>query len=270
MPMGELWRLFRSILWRKARELTRYRIGFALELGSILTFTGGMLLFVPFYATPTIVELLGTSEAMSYILLGAGFLPLYGIAMWESADQFQEEVATGLIDYTLAAPLSLYKYAMALIIASAAVIVGINAVPVFGAAVVLAPHAGAAGIVGAVVVILLTCVLLTQLGAIFSSAVLLYRGLGALVRLVNVLLQFLTGMMIPVLLLPGPLREVALWMPMTAGLDLARHYLLGARLVAGEGVEWGVLIGELGVCTVAAAWLTRLVEKRIRRDGSRL
>lgn len=250
---------------RRCQELKRFWTEYLTDRLAIVGFIGGIMLFLPVYDNPVVHSRLETNEILPYLLIGAAFMPIYGIAIWEGVDQLQREIQSGIIDYTLSSPIRLYSYIVISIMVGCMFLV-IDALPVFFAGVLLAEKVS--GILPALLSVGVTLLLLVQVGIVMACLALVYPSIAPFTRFVNVVFQFLTGMLIPVLLLPGWLQDIAVLLPMTAGIDLARHYLTGSAVIWTIKSEWLIMLFETAVAAVLAGRMTQVFEKRLRLFGA--
>jgi len=83
----------------------------------------------------------------------------------------------------------------------------------------------------------------------------------------NFLLQIATGMYVPVQFMPEPIKALASVIPMTHGIDLARHFILGTTTIWPIEVELGCLVALLIVFGTLAKLSTSYLERRAKIEG---
>jgi ABC-type multidrug transport system permease subunit len=89
---------------------------------------------------------------------------------------------------------------------------------------------------------------LAQMGACFAALVLRHQQVTAVFGLFNFSFQMLTGMFIPMQVLPPSLRTIGIVaLPQSFGMDLLRHYVMGTRTVIALPYEWAVLVGQIAL-----------------------
>jgi len=80
--------------------------------------------------------------------------------------------------------------------------------------------------------------------------------------------QMLTGMFIPLQILPPALRTIGIVaLPHSFGMDLLRHYVMGTRTVIALPYEWAVLLDQVALCGLLAQLTVRRLERTARDQG---
>ena len=250
---------------RKLADVRSNRAAFILGFFVIFAFSCLMLLFEPLYFGEISGELgLEIGKIKSYILLGAAYLPLYSLAIWDAAEHLQQEVSTRQIDYTLASPLKLPQYIYAAIVGGGWLgILNFMIISLLG--IILNPdllvfyHIPVFVFLSAVSVFSLTV-----WGFAFSLLIVIKPRFQAVFQVINLCFQFLTGVMLPVVVLPGAIMHLALLFPITAPLELVRYYVLGTELVFPAWVLFLVCGLHLIVGSVLSVRIFSSFERHLR------
>ena len=109
---------------------------------------------------------------------------------------------------------------------------------------------------------------LAQMGACFAALVLRYRQVTAVFGFFNFAFQMVTGMFVPLQVLPAVLRWFGIVaIPQSFGMDLLRHYVMGTRTVFAAPYEWAILAGQLLVFAILAKLTVRWLERTAREEG---
>jgi len=108
---------------------------------------------------------------------------------------------------------------------------------------------------------------LAQLGVMFASLVLKYKEISAVFSFINFAFQMLTGMFIPVQLLPIPLRLLGYCLPITFGIDLLRHYVMNTNTIMPIINEWEVLLAQLIILAIIAKITVLYLERIAKGEG---
>jgi len=117
------------------------------------------------------------------------------------------------------------------------------------------------------ITLFLTFLALCQIGVIMSSAILLFKDVSAVMSILNFLFQIATGMFVPLQFMPDPLRILAFLIPLTHGIDLSRHFIMGTSTVWPMEVELGMLLAFiLGFGLLAKAAIFHL-ERKAKKEG---
>ncbi len=260
-------RLLASAVWRDLKTLTRYKVNFAFEILSGVLWGLALLLLVPLYASSGIGAVTGTTNYISFLLLGVSFQAYQGVALWGAAGRLREELNLGTVEYILSNPVPRQWYLISTTLAMA-VTDTLGFLPMFLVAVFfVGPSLTAPGLALALGSALLAAAALAQLGVLFATLVLKFKNVTAIFGFFNLGFQMMTGMFVPLQVLPQPLAAASVLFPMTFGIDLMRHYLLGSILVFPEELEWlGLAIQLVALGLLAKVALT-YVERSAKQEG---
>jgi len=114
---------------------------------------------------------------------------------------------------------------------------------------------------------MLTVAAMAQLGAIFASLVLRYRQVTAVFSFFNFAFQMLTGMFVPLQLLPVPLQVVGYALPQTFGMDLLRHYVMKTTPIIAVEYEWVSLLALVVALSLLARLATAYLGRTAKEQG---
>jgi ABC-2 type transport system permease protein len=261
-------RLYYMAVWRNWLSLKRYRLDFAFGLLSSALFGVGMLLFALAFDADLLERTLGTTNWMSFMIFGVAFQIWQGVALWGSAEMFRNELNSGQIDYTFTCPFSRYGYIISNV-AAKATLDTFGFIPMFAVGLWFTRSTlTLEGLVLGLAATALSVAALSQMGACFGALVLRHRQVTAIFALFNFAFQMLTGMFIPLQVLPTALRIVGIIaFPQSLGMDLLRHYLMGTRTVLVVHVEWLILLAQFVVLGLLAQQAVRRLERSAREEG---
>ncbi|MBN1641947.1 MAG: ABC transporter permease [Anaerolineae bacterium] len=266
--MASTARLFYMALWRDWLVLVRYKLNFAFELFSSVLFGLGMLLFALAFDTALLQRTVGTTNYVSFMVFGIAYQSWQGVALWGAAEMVRGELESGQIDYTFSCPFSRYGYIIcniaALAARSALLFVPVFAVGLWTTRTTLTPL----GLVLGLMATALSVAALAQMGGCFASLVLRHQQVTAVFGLCNFGFQMLTGMFLPLQVLPAWMRAIGVVaLPQSFGLDLLRHYVMGTRTVLSLPCEWAVLIGQVAIYGLLAQLAVWRLERAARDQG---
>jgi len=125
----------------------------------------------------------------------------------------------------------------------------------------------AMGLMLGLVATMVSVAALAQLGTIFASLVLKYRQVTAIFGFFNFAFQMLTGMFIPLQLLPLPLQIIGQSLPQTFGMDLLRHYVMGTKPIMAIEYEWALLFVQLLALALIAKLAVLYLERVAKEQG---
>jgi ABC-2 type transport system permease protein len=254
--------------WRRLRSITRYKLNFAMDLVIGIVMAAGLLIFQYIVNPASLQSAVGSANYFSFLLIGVAFQAYYGIALWGSPGELQNELTTGQIEYTFASPVSRYAYMLSYVFSDAivATLFQIGPMVVIGA-VFSGVSLSLTDISWSLTVLALTFLAFCQLGVLFSCALLLFKNVSALSTLMNFLFQFGTGMFVPLQYLPGALQVLSFVIPLTHGIDLTRHFLMGTKTVWPVEIELGALIFFLVSLGLLAKLTVAYVERKAKKEG---
>ena len=84
-------RLFYMAVWRDWLTLTRYKLNFVFELFTSALFGLGMLLLALAFDSEMLLRTIGTSNYVSFMILGIAYQSWQGVALWGAAEMFRNE-----------------------------------------------------------------------------------------------------------------------------------------------------------------------------------
>lgn len=260
-------RLLASAVWRDLKLMTRYKMNWIFGVLSGVLWGFAMILLVPLYANSNIGAATGTTNYVAFLLLGLNFQSYQGVALWGSAGRLREELSLGTVEYVFSNPISRQWYLISTTLAMA-VTDTIGFLPMLAVALLfIGPNLSIIGLTLAMAAAMLTAATLAQLGVLFASLVLKFKNVTAVFTFFNLGFQMMTGMIIPLQVMPQPLVAASALFPLTFGIDLMRHYLLASYLVFPEQMEWLGLLVELVVLAILAKIALRYVEHSAKQEG---
>jgi ABC-2 type transport system permease protein len=260
-------KLFYMAVWRDLLTLTRYKANFLFSIITSALFGLGMLLFAFAFNTSLLEETVGSANYVAFAIFGVSFQRWQSIALWRASGMFQGELNTGQIDYTFSCPFSRYWYIVSNIAASA-VQETIFFIPMLCVGLWFTKETlTAMGLMLGLVATMVSVAALAQLGTIFASLVLKYRQVTAIFGFFNFAFQMLTGMFIPLQLLPLPLQIIGQSLPQTFGMDLLRHYVMGTKLIMAIEYEWALLFVQLMALALIAKLAVLYLERVAKEQG---
>lgn len=123
------------------------------------------------------------------------------------------------------------------------------------------------------VMVLLACVTvliaLTAMGIMIALLALLWRQVGAIVAVLSIMFEMLTGAYLPITAFPQFVQYVAYLLPYTWGYDLLRYYSFegGWHPIRPVWQEWIILILFAVVFTLLSRYLLSKAEQHAKQKG---
>jgi ABC-2 type transport system permease protein len=261
-------RIFYMAAWRNWLSLMRYKLNFIFELLTSALFGLGMLLMSLAFDAEMLERSLGTTNYASFMIIGIAYQAWQNVALWGAANMFRDELSSGQIDYTFSCPFSRYGYIISNI-AALAVQSTTFFVPTFCVGLWFTRSTIS---LGGLLLGLLATVLsvggLAQMGACFAALVLRHRQITAVFGFFNFAFQMVTGMFVPLQVLPAVLRWFGIIaIPQSFGMDLVRHYVMGTNTLMPVWAEWAVLAAQLVGYGILARLVVRWLEHSAREEG---
>ncbi len=263
----EIVRLGYMASWRRIKEMTRYKANFLSGLVFSVVWSVAMLLFVPLYSLSDVGSIVGTQNFVSFLLLGFAFQNYMSVALWSASGTLQWELSVGITDYIFASPVSRYWYMVSTSVANA-LANSIFFIPMFVVALLFTNFTfSVLELMLSLVAVALTVFVLMQIGVLFSTLVLQFKQVSSIFGFLSLAFQMLTGMLIPLQMLPDPLKIASAFFPLTFGIDLSRHHLLHTSLVFPYMFEWFMLLLELLILAAVSLITIKYVERTAKKQG---
>lgn len=265
--MNQFLRLTFMSSWRRIKEITRYKVNFTLEILMSFVWGIGLLVFVTVADPGKLQSTIGSANYFVFLLIGIAFQTYSGASTW-GAWEIHDELTKGQIEYTFASPVSRYYYILSYSLSQAIIGTIFSLLPMFAIAVLFSgiPPSPTA-IVMTCISVMLTFLVLCQVGVLITSALLILKNVSAIMSIFQFLTQIATGMFVPVQFMPDPIKVLAFVIPMTHGIDLARHFILGTSTVWPVEVEFGALVLLLMVLSALARFSTSYLERKAKIEG---
>lgn len=240
----------------RLRFLTLLQYRAAAAAGAMTNWAFGMMrvmVMCAFYASTTDGQPMSLDQSVSYIWLSQMML---GILPWNLDKDISNSVITGQVAYELTRPVDIYNMWFMRTLAYRIAPTIMRAVPQFIVCAFLLPAeysiklptaaalgAFALGLIGALV-------LSVAITSFMHAYVLIIQRVDGLTRVINSLAELLSGMIIPLALMPDALAVFLKYQPFAGVVDLPAQLYCGS--IAPEGV-WAVLVMQL---LWAAAFIT--------------
>lgn len=191
-------------------------------------------------------------DALLYAAIGAGMLSVWVAALFGSGQALTLLRAAGLLELLVSAPAPFAVVLAPITLASAAVgLYSLVATLVWGWLLFDVPvHPHHPWLL--VVAVPATVFSLGMLGMVFASVFVRFRYANALTNLFSYPVWLLSGMLVPIDLLPGWTRPVSWLLPPTWGVRAIRDSILGGRPLPAIGICLALGVGYLclGLVTV--------------------
>ena len=209
----------------------------------------------------------GTSDYMSFILLGTVLTNFILTVFWGMGYALKNDMDAGVLESNWLTPVPRLLILVGRTLSSLLVTVITSAIMLIiaGALFGFQPTGNT---LAAFLTAIPMLIGLYGFGFAFAAVVLLMREANTLVDVSSFLVQGFSGTNFPVKSLPTWLIPIALILPLTYGLDAVRGFLLESDTLLPIRVEIGILIVFMFVMLWFGAWVFHRVERRVRTLGT--
>jgi ABC-2 type transport system permease protein len=209
----------------------------------------------------------GTSDYMSFILLGTVLTNFILTVFWGMGYALKNDMDAGVLESNWLTPVPRLLILVGRTLSSLLVTAITSAIMLLiaGALFGFQPTGNA---LAAFLTAIPMLIGLYGFGFAFAAVVLLMREANTLVDVSSFLVQGFSGTNFPVNSLPSWLIPIALILPLTYGLDAVRGLLLQSETLLPIPVEIGILIVFMFVMLWFGAWVFHRVERRVRTLGT--
>lgn len=209
----------------------------------------------------------GTSDYMSFILLGTVLTNFILTVFWGMGYALKNDMDAGVLESNWLTPVPRLLMLVGRTLSSLLVTTITSAIMLLiaGALFGFRPTGNT---LAAFLTAIPMLVGLYGFGFAFAAVVLLMREANTLVDVSSFLVQGFSGTNFPVKSLPTWLIPIALILPLTYGLDAVRGFLLQSETLLPIPVEIGILIVFMFGMLWFGAWVFNRVERRVRTLGT--
>ncbi|MBN2117388.1 MAG: ABC transporter permease [Anaerolineales bacterium] len=209
----------------------------------------------------------GTSDFMSFIILGAVLGNFINAVFWGMGYALKNDMDAGVMESNWLTPIP----RLLILVGHSLTNLVVTAVTSLGMLIVCGLVFGfhpTGDVWGAVLAILPMLIGLYGFGFAFAALVLIVREANTMVDMSAFLVQIFSGTDFPVTVLPKWLLPIALILPLTYGIDAARGLLLNTNTLLAIGTEIALLIVFMFVMLWFGAWIFARLERRVRIMGT--
>lgn len=215
----------------------------------------------------TFARLTGTSDYISYIVLGTVLWMWLNMTLWDVGMYLRQEQMRGTLESNWLCPTWRVSMMLGGGLMKLAVSLAFMVVSLLEFRLVWGVNVLGGNIWPALVALLLTVPIVHGIGIAFASLVLRFKEANALVFLVRGIFMIFCGVSFPVAVLPGWMRAVADVLPLTYAIRAIRDSLLVNASFAQVWPDLRVLIVFAVVLPLVGYGVFGLTERRARRTG---
>jgi ABC-2 type transport system permease protein len=209
----------------------------------------------------------GTTDYMSFILLGTALANFINSVFWGMGYSLKNDMDAGVLESNWLAPLPRLLLLVGrtltdlLITAITSLVMLLIAGLIFGFQV-------SGGVLAAFLNVLPMLIGMYGFGFAFAALVLIMREANTMVDISSFLVQIFSGADFPVNSLPRWLLPISLALPLTYGFDAVRGWLLGTRTLLPLAVEFLLLVAFMFVMIWFGSAAFKRLERRVRAKGT--
>lgn len=209
----------------------------------------------------------GTSNYVSYMLIGACIFSIVFFAFWNVAYWLRAEMETGTIEALYLSPTNRIWVAGGIALYSLIRGILAAAIAYFLGSILFGVNPLQGNLTLALIFILVGAIPLYGLTLVFGALVLRLKQANTLVNLMQWIVSFLMGIFFPIAVLPTFLRFTAMLFPPTWMTNGARASILGIGYFFNEWyLDLAILWGFVIFTPLFGYWVFRSVEDGIRRN----
>lgn len=209
----------------------------------------------------------GTSDYMSFVLLGASLSNFIDAVFWGMGYSLKNDMDAGVLESNWLAPVPRPLLLVGRTLTSL-VITALTSLMILLLAALLFGFHPSGSALAALVPVLPMLIGLYGFGFIFAALVLIIREANTLVDVSSFLVQVFSGVQFPVNALPRWLLPISLALPLTYGFDSARGLLLRTHTLLPISIEIGILVVFMFVMVLLGLAAFKRLEKRVRTLGT--
>ena len=209
----------------------------------------------------------GTTDFMSFILLGTVLENFINAVFWGMGYALKNDMDSGVMESNWLTPIPRLLILVGHSVTNLLVTMITSSGMLLFGGLLFGFHASG-DVFRAFIPIIPMMLGLYGFGFAFAAVVMLLREANALVDMSSFLVQIFSGSNFPVNALPKFLLPIALALPLTYGLDAIRHYLIKTQTIVSIQLELLLLVIFMFVMLWIGITTFRSLEKRVRTLGT--
>lgn len=209
----------------------------------------------------------GTTDYMSFILLGAALTNFINAVFWGMGYSLKQDMDAGVLESNWLTPVPRLNLLIGRTFTSILITTITSVLMIFVAALLFGftPTGNALATLLTVAPMLIG---LYGFGFAFAALVMIMREANVLVDVSSFLVQTFSGAQFPIQVLPRWLLPLSLALPLTYGFDAVRGLLIGTHTLLPVRVEIALLVVFMFVMLAFGTAAFRALETRVRRSGA--
>ncbi len=209
----------------------------------------------------------GTSDYMSFILLGTVLTNFINAVFWSMGYALKQDMDGGTLEANWLAPISRPLLLVGHTLTNLGITLVLSLFMLLLAALLFGFSANG-DVWNALLAVLPMLIGLYGFGFAFAALVLIMRDANTMVDISSFLVQIFSGANFPVNSLPRFLLPISLALPLTYGFDALRGWLLRTKTILPLHVEMWMMAGFMVLMIGFGLWAFKKLERHVRRTGS--
>ena len=214
------------------------------------------------------IEQTGTSDYISFLILGTMLWQFVSSALYEIGFSLRIEMWFGTLEQNLVAPANRFVFLIGRSVFSILMTTTYLALSLVFVTVFFNFSLNTANMLGGVAVIALSIFIFYGFGFIFCGFTLVVKEAGPLGEIVGMSLPIICGASYPITVLPAWLQPVSKIIPLTYSVDCLRSLFLGTKTILPVGTEILILLASAVIVPYIGYAFFKYAERKSRRDGT--
>ncbi|OLS16848.1 MAG: hypothetical protein HeimC2_45960 [Candidatus Heimdallarchaeota archaeon LC_2] len=260
--------VLRISLVRDLRIMMRYKANL---IGGFLQIGVFMFIFSIFATAATFRGMdLTSSEIYTFYLSGMTLIFFGDAVLYSTVNTVNQELYNGTLEYVYSSPSSRYAYFLGGVVAS--FIKNLIFYIQMFIGLVLYQDISVVNLTSILLITLVFLIVLAPMGVMIAMGAIMWKQVAQITAMVNIVMQFMSGIFLPVSTLPTVAQYIAYLVPFTFALDLVRYYSFGGNwdLLMPKEYEFAFLLLHGVIYFFATRYLLGRVERYAKKQGLHL
>jgi ABC-2 type transport system permease protein len=218
--------------------------------------------------SPHLAKLVGTSDIVTFVVLGYIFIGFMNMALWAMGFSLRKEQFYGTLESVFAAPVPRWIFSMGMAMHSILHQFLMILSQIVFITIIFSITINPSGLLPSLAIVGLMLVALYGIGMLMASMTLIFKQGWLISEALASIVMVITPIAYPLAVLPIFLQKAALAVPTTYGILTVRHFLLGEQMGFSVGTAF------LRVAVLCVVWVAfglvvfALIDRYTRRSGT--
>jgi ABC-2 type transport system permease protein len=213
-------------------------------------------------------ELVGSSDMITYTVIGYVFMGFLNTACWAMGWALRKEQWFGTLESVFSTPVPRWVYVAGMATHSTVHQGFIISIQMLVIHAIFKLVIDVTGLLPSLVICALMLVALYGLGIMIAALALIFKEGWIVSEVVHTLIRIVTPIAYPVAVLPVVMQKVSMTLPTTYGLMVSRHWLMA------EEIGFSVPVAFFRLTAICVVWVSfglfifSVIDRRVRRTGT--